>query len=161
MALFDKGLALAKSDLPAGVADLDAAIAREPLLDRRAEAAPVYMQYARDLAGQDREKARAYDLKVTRIASAGAPEIAQAESELAFFDAEDLRAKGIVDRTAYAHAVDLDPTNAEAKAALAQIDAERADSDARTHKTIAAIAAVIAATAGLVLAFFAYRRRRG
>ena len=159
VALFDQGLALAKADLPAGVADLDAAIAREPLFDRRGEAASLYVQYARSLASTDREKARAYDLKATRIARAGAPEVAQAESDLALFDAEDLRAKGIVDRTAFAHAVDLDPSNAEAKAALAQIDAGRAESDARTHKTIAAIVAFFAMTAALVFGFFAYRRR--
>ena len=157
--LFDKGLALAKTDLPGGIADLDSAIAREPLLERRAEAAPIYLQYAHNLPPTDREKARAYDEKVVRLAAAGSPEIAQAESELALFDAEDMRAKGIVDRTAFAHAVELDPTNEDAKAALAQIDAERAESDARTHKTIAAIVAAFAATAALVLGFFAYRRR--
>ena len=159
VAIFEKGLALAKTDLPGAIADLDAAIAREPLLERRAETAPVYMQYARFLKSTDREKARAYDLKVTRIAQAGAPEIAQAESELALFDAEDLRAKGIVDRTAFAHAADLDPSNQEAKAALGQIDAERAENDARAHRTLAAIVAAIGATAAMVFGFFAYRRR--
>ena len=159
VALFDKGLMLAKTDLPGGIADLDAAIAREPLLDRRAEAAPIYMQYARNLAPIDRERARTYDEKVVRVAAAGTPEIAQAQSELALFDAEDLRAKGIVDRASFARAVDLDPANAEAKMALAELDAERAESDARTHKTIAAIVAAFAATAALVLGFFAYRRR--
>lgn len=146
IALFDKGLDLAKTDLPGGVADLDSAIAREPLLERRAEAAPIYMQYARNMETTDREKARAYDTKVTRIAKAGAPEIAQAESDLAFFDAEDLRTKGIIDRTAFAHAVELDPSNEPAKAALAQIDADRAESDAHTHKMVAAIAAALAVT---------------
>ncbi|MGH7284918.1 MAG: hypothetical protein ACRELY_25610 [Polyangiaceae bacterium] len=160
VAMFDQGLALAKTDLPAGVADLDSAIAREPLLERRAEAAPIYMQYARSLEPTDREKARAYDSKVTRIAKSDAPEISQAESELAFFDAEDLRASGIVDRNAYARAAELDPSNEEAKAALSKIDADRADSDARAHKTIAAIVAAFAMTAALVFGFFVHRRRK-
>lgn len=159
VALFDKGLALAKTDLPGGVADLDSALAREPMLERRAEAAPIYMQVATSLETADAANARAYDLKVLRIAPAGAPELARAKSELAFFDAEDLKAKGIVDRDAYANAVALDPSNEPAKAALARIDADRAESDAKTHKTFAAIAAALAVIAALVIGYVTYRRR--
>ncbi|MEO7110065.1 MAG: hypothetical protein ABI183_06480, partial [Polyangiaceae bacterium] len=67
----------------------------------------------------DRKSAREYELKATRVAEAGSPDIDHANSMLAFFDADDLRAKGIVDRNGYAHAVTLDPQNQAAKDALA------------------------------------------
>jgi hypothetical protein len=159
-ALFEKGLAEAKTDVPAAITDLDAALAREPLLDRRKEAAPIYVQYAHDLSKGDRRAAREYDLKAMRIAEAGSPDIDRAASEIAFFDAEDLRAKGIIDRNGYAHAVTLDPENQSAQDALASIDAARDERESRLKKMEAAAAASIAVTALFAAALIAFLRRR-
>jgi hypothetical protein len=159
-ALFSKGLGEAKTDLPTGIADLDSALAREPLLDNRKEAAPFYVQYAHALAKTDRKAAREYDLKAMRVAGEHTPDADHAASMLAFFDADDLRAKGIVDRHRYEQALALDPSNEDAKAAIDALDAERIAREDQVHKKEAAIAATIAVTAVFLALFLWMRNRR-
>jgi hypothetical protein len=159
-ALFAKGLAESKTDLATGVLDLDSALAREPLLETRNDASGIYVQYAHLLAKTDRKGAREYDLKAMRIAEAGSPDIDHAASEIAFFDAEDLRARGIVDRNGYVHALTLDPQNQDAKDALASIDAERIARENKLKKMEAAAAASVAVTAVFLAALIALLRRR-
>jgi hypothetical protein len=95
-----------------------------------------------------------------RIAEAGSPDIDHAASEIAFFDAEDLRARGIVDRNGYVHALTLDPQNQDAKDALASIDAERIARENKLKKMEAAAAASVAVTAVFLAALIALLRRR-
>ncbi|MEO8877164.1 MAG: hypothetical protein ABI461_16340 [Polyangiaceae bacterium] len=158
--LFDRGLLEAKTDLAAGVVDLDAALAREPMLERRREAAAIYVQYASSLAKTDRRAAREYDLKALRIGEATSPDGAHAAGALAFFDADDLRAKGIVDRAAYQHVLAIDPQNQDAKDALVQLDHDRDLREDNLHKTEAAIAAAVGVTAILAALFVGLARRR-
>ena len=159
-ALFDKALGEAKTDLPTAIIDLDASLAREPLLERRKEAAPIYVQYAHELAKADPKATREYDLKAIRIAEAGSADIDRAQSEIAFLDAEDLRARGIVDRNGYAHALALDPQNQDAQDALAAIDAEKKSREDKLRRTEAAIAAAVAVTAVFIAGLVAFLRRR-
>jgi hypothetical protein len=158
-ALFSKGLEEAKTDLPSGITDLDSALAREPLLENRKDAAPFYVQYAHDLADTDRATAREYDLKAMRVAGDGTPDANRAASALAFFDADDLRAKGIVDRKGYEQALTLDPQNEDAKAAVAAIDAAQKDREDALKKKEAAVAAAVAVTAFFFAALIAFLRR--
>jgi hypothetical protein len=159
-ALFSKGLIEAKTDLPSGITDLDSALAREPLLEIRKEAAPFYVQYADSLAASDRAAARAYDLKAMRVAGDGTPDADRAASALAFFDAEDLRAKGIVDRKGYEQALTLDASNEDAKAAVDALDADRQSREDALKKKEAAVAAAVAVTAFFFALFLWLRNRR-
>ncbi|HEX7665079.1 MAG TPA: hypothetical protein VF407_11225 [Polyangiaceae bacterium] len=163
VALFDDGVKMASTDLPGGVKSMDAALAREPLLDSRAKAAPFYLQYARTLEPSDRDRAREYALKTERLAAPSAPEATQAAALLALMDADDLRAKGIASPEAYAKVLALDPSNEAAKKALSDLgDAPIANgSDASlANKKKMAIAGMIAATAiFFVCLFFVLRRR--
>lgn len=159
-ALFAKGLAEAKTDLPSGITDLDSALSREPLLENRKEAAPFYVQYARTVWKTDRKTAREYDLKAMRIAGEHTPDADRAASMLAFFDADDLRAKGIIDRRGYEQALTLDATNEDAKAAIDALDAEQKSRDDALKKKEAAAAAAVAVTAIFFALFLAIRNRR-
>jgi hypothetical protein len=159
-ALFGKGLDEAKIDLPTAIADLDSALAREPLLENRKEAALYYVQYAHDRAKTDRKAAREYDLKAIRLAGEHTPDGDHAASMLAFFDADDLRAKGIIDRASYEKALALDPNNEEAKAAIDALDAEQKSRDDALRRKEAAAAAAVAITAIFLGVFLAIRNRR-
>jgi len=160
VALFDRGLAEAKTDLPAAISDLDAAIARQPMLERRKDAAPIYVQYAHALSATDRNAAREYDAKALRLADPTSPASAQAAGALAFFDADDLREKGIADRASYEHVLTIDPHNQDATDAIAQLDHERAAREDQLRKKGAAIATSIAVTTILGAVFLALSRRR-
>lgn len=159
-ALFSKGLSEAKTDLPSGVADLDSALAREPLLENRKEAAGYYVQFAHDRASTDRKTAREYDLKAERIADKGSPDMNRAASMLTFFDADDLAKQGIIDRHGYQQALALDPQNQDAKDALAALDADATTREDKLHKRGAAIAASVAVTAVFLAALIAMLRRK-
>ena len=83
------------------------------------------LQYAYLLAKTDPPGTRGLRFESDARREAGSPDIDRAASEIAFFDADDLRARGIIDRNGYVHALTLDPQNQHAKDALASIDAER------------------------------------
>jgi hypothetical protein len=158
-ALFGKGLVEAKTDLPTAIADFDSALAREPLLENRKEAAPYYVQFARDRSSADRKLAREYDLKAIRVAGEHTPDGDRAASMLAFFDADNLRTNGIIDRASYDKALALDPQNQEAKDALAALDADVTARENKLRRFEAAIAAAVAVTALFTAALIAFLRR--
>ena len=114
--LVDDGQQKARaSDLAGAASDFDKALARQPDLDGRADLAPVYVTYALSIEGADRERALSCLRKALWLAPEG-PRAPQAEAEIAFLDAEDLRAHGVVDADLYRRAVTLDPTHARARA---------------------------------------------
>ncbi len=117
-ALLDKGLAAQKDGrLKDAVAAFDDALARQPMLDRRAEAAPAYVAYGESLEDSDRPAALAYLRKALRLDETSAPS-SHVRSDIATLEGEDLVARGIADTEPFESALSLDPSNARARADL-------------------------------------------
>jgi len=128
-ALVDDGLSKAEhGDAAGAVASFDKALARQPLLARRAGMAPAYVQYARSIEEADAAGATAAYRKALDLDPTG-PHAPQVHAELAALEGEALLARGIEDRAPFEHALSFDPSNAKARAAL-----ERMDTDARARE---------------------------
>jgi tetratricopeptide (TPR) repeat protein len=156
--LVDSGLQEQRDgDLHKAVESFDKALARQPDLERRADLAPAYVQYALSIEGTDRSGALSYLRKATMLAPDG-PRTAQANSEIAFLEAEALRDRGVVDEVLFRRAATLDPTNARARAALDQIESDAADRKRRIRRASEIGGAVALLVVSLVL--FVGRRRR-
>jgi tetratricopeptide (TPR) repeat protein len=156
--LVDKGLQQQRDgDLAGAVESFDKALARQPDLERRADLAPAYVMRALEIEESDRPGALAYLRKATMLAPDG-PRAAQANSELAFLEAQDLRARGVVDVELLRRATTLDPTNVRARAVLDQIEGDSADRKRRIRTASEVGGAVALVLVGLVL--FVGRRRR-
>ncbi|MGH7297837.1 MAG: hypothetical protein ACRELB_23055, partial [Polyangiaceae bacterium] len=96
-ALLDRGLAKQKDDkLKEAIADFDEVLARQPMLDRRAEMAPAYVAYAESLEATDRPGALAMLRRALRLDEAG-PASSHVRSEIDTLEGEDLLAHGIAD----------------------------------------------------------------
>ncbi len=121
--LMDEALASYKSGkLEAMGSAFDRVLARAPGFERRREMIPGYIDLAHSLKNSDRPRAMATLRKVVRLDPAG-PRARAVQSELAYLEALDLATHGVVDETGYRRAVDLDPSNTEAKDALDRIQA--------------------------------------
>ena len=141
--LLDQGLASQKDGkLKDAIAALDEVLARQPLLDRRAEAAPAYVAWGESLEDSDRAAALAALRKALRLDEAG-PGSSHVRSEIATLEGEDLLARGITDTAPFEQALALDPGNARPRADLDRIHAQLDASKARGWRLLAA---------GLVLA---------
>jgi tetratricopeptide (TPR) repeat protein len=156
-ALVDKALAEQKDDkLEAAVADFDEALARQPLLDRRAQAAPAYLAFGKSLEDTDRARSLAYLRRALRVDEAG-PQSSLARSEIAYLEGEDLLARGVTDPEPFERALVLDPGNARARAELSSLRASAEAGRTRTGRVIAAFAVLMAAIAGI--AFLGGKRK--
>jgi tetratricopeptide (TPR) repeat protein len=124
-ASMEEGLAaLGQQDAETAAAAFDRALARDPALEKRAEMAPAYLAFARTLKDGDPLRAMANLRKAMRVDPSGTV-ARQAEAELLVLSAKDLSARGIVDEGSLRRALELDPDNADARAALQRIEAER------------------------------------
>lgn len=149
--LLDAGLkAQREGRLDEAVAAFDRVLARQPTLDRRAETIPAYVAWARQREASDPAVARAAFAKALRLANDG-PRAPSIRAELAYLDAEDLRARGIVDRAAYERVLALDPTHAAARAQLARMDAAESERSARVRMGALAAGLFLAFVVALVL----------
>ena len=152
-ALMDEGLAAHRqADAERAARAFDRVLARDPAFERRAEMAPAYLAFARTLKGHDRAQAMTALRKAMRADPAG-PSAREAESELLVLESLDRAEHGVVDEGSLRHALELDPQNAEAKAALLRLETE---SRARSGRlswylggAIAALFAVAAAAAAI------------
>jgi hypothetical protein len=119
--LMDEGLAAQKNGKLEAMANaFDRVLARAPGFERRREMIPGYIDLANSVKSSDRPRAMATLRRVVRLDPSG-PRARVAESELAYLEALDLASHGVVDETAYRRAVELDPSNSEAKDALDRI----------------------------------------
>ena len=126
-ALIDTGLAAEKDGrLKDAVSAFDEALARQPMLDRRAEAVPAYVAYGESLEDSDRSAALAYLRKALRLDESGAPS-SHVRSDIATLEGEDLTARGIEDPQPFDTALSLDPKNPRARADLDRIQAKLAN----------------------------------
>jgi tetratricopeptide (TPR) repeat protein len=157
--LLDRGLAARRAgQLTEAVSSLDAALAREPMLDRRAEAAPAYLEYAISRELSDRDAAVAYLRKALRVDPSG-PTSSRVRSELAYLEGADLAERGISEPEAFERALALDPDNTQARAAL---DRLRADAETRraSGRRLAAACGVAFSALGALIVLGVLRRRR-
>jgi len=148
-ALLDKGLGEAQAaQMADAVRDLDEVLARQPMLDRRAEAAPVYAKWGESLEESDRPAALAALRRSLRLDEAG-PDSSHVRAEILALEGEDLVSRGIVDTEPFEQALALDPGNERAKANLDRIHAQDAAGHARTWRLLGAAAILVLAIAGI------------
>jgi tetratricopeptide (TPR) repeat protein len=157
-ALLDRGLSKQKEDkLKDAIADFDEVLARQPMLDRRAEMAPAYAAYGESLEATDRPAALAALRKALRLDEAG-PASSHVRSEIDTLEGEDLLAHGIADTEPFEQALALDPQNAKAREELTRLHAATESSRSRGWRLAAAAVVLVAALAGIVVV--GGRRRR-
>jgi hypothetical protein len=157
-ALVDQGLTAQRDGkLGDAVAAFDGALARQPMLDRRAEMAPAYLRYGESLESSDRAGALAYLRKALRI-DEGGPESGQVRSEIHYLEGEDLLSHGIADTEPFEQALALDPQNAKARAELDRLRVEGESSRARGWRLVAAGAMIALSLVGILVV--GGRRRR-
>jgi hypothetical protein len=156
-ALLDDGLAKQKAgQLEDAASAFDKVLARQPMLDRRADMVPGYLALAQSLEERDRPRALAYLRKALRLDETG-PHAAEVESEVLYLEGEDLVARGIADGDIFRRAVTLDPGNARAQAELTRLETQADEKQSRTQRWAAAGAVFALAIAGIVL--FGGKRR--
>jgi tetratricopeptide (TPR) repeat protein len=156
--LLEDGLAKQKDGkLDEAIASFDKVLARQPMLDRRAETVPANVEKAEKLAQNDPVAALALLRKAERLAPDG-PRVAQVKAEIAYLEGEDLVARGIPDSEPFKRALVLDPTHAKARAELERLSATTADRQSRTRNVAAAAGCLLLGVIALLL--FGGRRKR-
>ena len=107
--LLEDGLKKEKEGkLDEAVAAFDKVLARQPMLDRRAEMVPAYVAQAQKLEDDDPVAALALLRKAARLAPDG-PRISQVKAEIAYLEGKDLVARGIPDTEPFKRALALEP----------------------------------------------------
>jgi hypothetical protein len=138
-ARLDAGLSKERAgDLAGAIADFDDVLAREPLLDRRAEMVPGYVAFAEGLEHDDRQHAVEYLHKALRIDDGG-PQSDHVRSELLCLEGEDLVSRGIVDTIHFEEALALDAQNSHARRVLDRIREQAAARRARHDRMAAGV----------------------
>jgi hypothetical protein len=119
--------------------------------------APGYLAWARTIKRQDRGRAVTALYRALRV-DPGGPVAREAESELLVLEARDRAEHGVIDEASLKRAMELDPGNADAKEALARIEAESAARSRRLSWYLYAAVAAFVAVAGLATAIAHGRR---
>ena len=156
--LLETGLAAAQNGrADDAVAAFDKVLARQPMLDRRGEMVPAYVQVAMSVEESDPPRALALLHEAQRLwpESPRAPLIA---GEIAYLEGKNLEARGISDPEPFRRALAADPTHTKARDELSRIDSAADEHQARIRNFAAAGAAVVVAMVGLIL--FGGRRRQ-
>jgi len=123
MSLFDDGLAHYRAGRLEEMAErFDRVLARAPTLEQRADMAPGYAALARSLARNDPHRARLLGRKAVRL-DPDNPDNRKWQSFVLTLDAEERLTHGLADATTLQRALELDPTNRQAKADLARLEA--------------------------------------
>lgn len=153
--LFDAGRAARdKGDLKAMRDNFDQLLSRDPEFEERVELAAGYAAFARSV----QDSARAEAISALRRAERLDPSLKDVTSLRLTLEAEALEERGLADSTLLERALDADPSNARAKAALARF--ERGEPK-RSEKARYVAAGSILGVAGLAIAFILLRRPRG
>jgi tetratricopeptide (TPR) repeat protein len=139
-----------RGELDAAILDFDRALARRPDLDQRADLAPIYVRYALSIEDGDPTRAISYLRKATMLAPDG-PRAGQASSEIVRLEAEDLRTRGVVDAEMFRRSLELDPTNARARATLDRIEGDASERRQRIRRAGELGGALAALAIGLLL----------
>ncbi|WP_437742262.1 hypothetical protein WME73_43825 [Sorangium sp. So ce302] len=154
--LMDEGVAAASAGKPAEATDaFDKVLARAPLFERRKEMVDAYVERARSLSADRRDDALAMLRKALRLDAPG-ERARKIEAEIAYLEGALLIERGTPDKFVLERAIELDPSNAGARAALASLGDKVAERKSQTNRHIAAGAVGLAA----VLSMFFIARRR-
>ncbi|WP_437982475.1 hypothetical protein [Sorangium sp. So ce117] len=154
--LMDEGVAAASAGKPAEATDaFDKVLARAPLFERRKEMVDAYVERARSLSADRRDDALAMLRKALRLDAAG-ERAKKIEAEIAYLEGALLIERGTPDKFVLERAIELDPSHAGARAALASLGDKIAERKSQTNRHIAAGAVGLAA----VLSMFFIARRR-
>ncbi len=157
-ALLDDGLAKEKAnDLKGAIAVFDEVLARQPLLNRRAEMALAYAEYGESLEDSDRPAALSNLRKALRL-DESAQRTKHVQSELRYLQGEDLLARGIADAEPFEQAADARFANARARTELDRLHARSESGRASAYRLAGAGALLILALVGV--AVFGGKRRR-
>jgi len=155
--LLEEGLAREKEGkVDEAVAAFDKVLARQPMLDRRADMAPAYVAHAEKLIDSDPVQAASILKKALRLAPES-PRTPQIEAQLAYLEGKDLAARGITDPAPFQRALTLDPAHAGARAEIDRIESQTHDRGTRTQAATAAGAALLV---GLIVALLFVGQRR-
>jgi len=139
------------------VAAFDKVLARQPMLDRRAEMVSAYVAHAQKLEADDPTQSLALFRKAARLAPEG-PRISQINAEIAYLEGKDLLARGIPDSEPFKRALALDPAHAKAREELNRLETNVEDRSSRTRAVAGAAGVLLLAVIGILL--FGGRRRR-
>jgi hypothetical protein len=156
--LLDEGLVDYRAGrLDAMAAAFDRVLARAPSFDRRRDMVPGWLAYAKSLRDRDGPHAMSVLRRVLRIDPDG-EHAREAESELCYLEAVEWEGHGVSDESGYRRALELDPKNVDAQAALDRLSAARGTTSRQAfHYGMIAIAAVALLAA---LAVFLVKKRR-
>lgn len=154
--LLEQGLALEHGGDTAGAAAaFDKVLARQPLLDRRAEMAPTYLALGQSLEDTDAPRALATLRKAARLAP-DSGRAGQIQAEIAYLEGKELLGRGLADPEPFRRALTLDPAHDKARLELTRIETASAERSDRVRTAAGVAALVLAAIIGVVL--FALRR---
>jgi tetratricopeptide (TPR) repeat protein len=156
-ALVDRGLAeLDGGQAQQAVKAFDEVLAREPMIDRRAEMVPAYLEYAASLEPADPAAALARLRKALRLDEAG-PQSRHVQSRMRYLEGKSTIAHGVEDTEPFEQAVLLDPENHAARAELSRL--RRAPEQGRPGPWRLAAAGVLVALAAAGIMLLGGRRR--
>lgn len=152
--LYEGGQAArAKGDYAAMRDDFDRLLANDPNFEQRAELAAGYLDFARAM----QDKSRPESIAALRRAERLDPSLSGVTSLRLSLEAEELEAQGIADSTLLERALEADPQNRRAKAALARF--ERGEPKrSESARVVAALS--ILGFAALAIAWLLLRRPR-
>jgi tetratricopeptide (TPR) repeat protein len=149
-ALIDRGVALERAGKAAeAVAVFDEALAREPLVERRAEMVPAYVDLATSREASDPAAAGAGLRTALRLDENG-PGSAHLRSELHRLEGEALVARGVDDATPFEQALAIDPGNRAARDDLLRLRPPAESSHGRDWRLVAAAGVLALAIAGVL-----------
>jgi hypothetical protein len=158
--LYDQGrAAFASGDLGAARALYDQVLAIDPLFERGADMAPVYVAFAEQQADSDTDAATLALRRAERLASSG-PVHDRALSARLTLDARALAQRGIVDEVLVQRARELDPENRRAAALEEQLLASRRDESSLFRRYLGALVIALLALVGTVVVALRARSRR-
>jgi hypothetical protein len=137
----------------------DRVLARAPMFERRGEMVPTYLAHGKKLESGDRVAAAAAFRKALAIDPAGSHADA-VRSALAVLEAKELADHGVLDVALLDRAIQLDPSNEEARSMRdrARVEVQVAESTWRRYA--AAVAIGLVALAAMVFVALVPRRRR-
>lgn len=100
----------------------DRVLARNPLVDGRAEMAPAFRARAKAVEAAKGPEAALVDLRKAQRLDPKSPDAAAIEAEIAYLEAVVSQKAGVIDRHALERALELDPSHERAKKALLALD---------------------------------------
>lgn len=155
----DQGLKAAEAGKTEEAVKLfDSVLARAPMFERRAEMVPAYLAHAKSLRDKDRVAAAAALRRALTIAPEGNNDAVR--SEIAVLEAKDLADRGVLDTALLDSAIQLDPSNEEARRLRDSAKLEVQAQESTWRRYAAAVAIGVIAMAAMVFVAIVPKRRR-